>query len=312
MAAWADGHYASDICWQPICRAISKVGMGISKSRAFTQGEIKHFFHDNGNVNNPWQPGQIIAPSGRSQKVCQLTGNTDFQYRAATSNQSQTRFSVAGTDLGYPFEHDGRLFFLFGDTAGSTPDGRDSIASTTSTNLDACPHLDWVADGNVFRPIHADGVSLGYFEVPTTGFSANGSMYVFVWTDHRNLFRKDSQGNEVLLRDPRPRCTVALRRSGTNLPPHLGSSGRQPHLPFRGRGKQCRCTRPPGHTGQGAARLWRWKVPGQHNPYLAYIPLNVVERKSPRYLLHWHKRDHPSTNLGSGGLRLRSSSTIRA
>jgi hypothetical protein len=245
----------------------------------FSQGQAKHYWHDNSNVNNPWRPGQVIAPSGRSQKVCQLTGNTDFQYRAPTKNQSQSRFSVAGTDLGYPFEHGGALYFLFGDTAGSTPDGRDSIAFTRDTNPDDCPQLNWVADGSQFHPIQANGVSMAYFEVPTTGFSANGAMYVFVWTDHKDLFKKDANGNELF---SNPLGHAALLRSDDN--------GRSYRLIWDRLGdnliylsaavvNNSDVPGAPSATGQGLLLFGSGKYRAS-SPYLAYIPLNVVEQKA--------------------------------
>ena len=148
--------------------------------------QVQHWFHDNGNVASLWRPGQIVSPMTRSQKICQLTGDLDFENRHVTSNITGKRFHVAGTDLGYPFEHDGRLYFVFGDTAGE-PDRPDSLAFSRDTDPEACPHLTFVADGDKFRPVAANGVSLGIFEVPTTGFSASGSMYLFAWTNHRQL-----------------------------------------------------------------------------------------------------------------------------
>jgi hypothetical protein len=50
------------------------------------------------------------------EKVRQLTGDLDRQTGKPVSSRSQTRFGVAGTDLGSSFEHKGRLWFLFGDT----------------------------------------------------------------------------------------------------------------------------------------------------------------------------------------------------
>jgi len=246
---------------------------------AFANGQVMHFFHDNGNVNNAWRPGQVIAPSARSQKVCQLTGDFEFQNGADTKNRSKSRFSVAGTDLGYPVEHDGRLYFLFGDTAGSTPDGRDSIAYTREFDPDLCPHLDWVADGSTFRPIQANGVSLAFFEVPSTGFSANGALYAFVWTDHKDLFRTDAQGHELF---SNPLGHAALLRSDDhgrsfrliwdrlgdkliNLAAMVVNNSDVPGLPTRtGMGLLI--------FGSGAYRA--------SNPFLAYIPLSLVEQKS--------------------------------
>ena len=59
-------------------------------------------------------PGAVLA-SGPSEKVCQLTGQTDWGTNTLTTTQTQ-RFGLGGTDLGYPVEHNGRLALLFGDT----------------------------------------------------------------------------------------------------------------------------------------------------------------------------------------------------
>ena len=54
---------------------------------------------------------------GSSEKICQLTGDFDRELKKPTLNLTETRAGVAGTDLGFSFEHEGKLFFLFGDTA---------------------------------------------------------------------------------------------------------------------------------------------------------------------------------------------------
>jgi hypothetical protein len=244
----------------------------------FAGGQPLHYWHDNGNVANKWQTGQVIAPQVRSQKVCQLTGGTDYQMESPTRSQSLSRYSVGGTDLGYPFEHDGRLYLLFGDTAGSVPDGRDSIAFSRDTDPDACPQLDWIADGNTFRPIQAAGVSLAYFEVPTTGFSANGAMYVFVWTDHKALM-KDANNNEVF---SNPLGHAALLRSDDN--------GRTYRLIWDRLGDNLIYlaaalvdnSQVPGASengGQGLLIFGSGKYRSS-SPYLAYVPLDKVEQKS--------------------------------
>jgi hypothetical protein len=245
----------------------------------FASGQLLHYWHDNGNVANKWQTGQVIAPQVRSQKVCQLTGGTDYQFEAPTKSQSLANYSVGGTDLGYPFEHDGRLYFLFGDTAGSVPDGRDSIAFTRDTDPEACPQLDWLADGKVFRPIQAAGVSLAYFEVPTTGFSANGAMYVFVWTDHKDLLKKDAQGNEIF---SNPLGHAALLRSDDHgltyrlIWDHLGDN-----LIYLA-AALIDNSQVPGSSetkGQGLLIFGSGKYRAS-SPYLAYVPLDEVEKKS--------------------------------
>lgn len=56
---------------------------------------------------------------GSTQKVCQLTGEMDKEYNTPTINQTETRFGLVGNDLGYSFERNGKLFFLFGDSAAT-------------------------------------------------------------------------------------------------------------------------------------------------------------------------------------------------
>src|ERR1700674_2991621 len=58
-----------------------------------------------------WFPGSTV-------KVCQLTGDFDAARRLPTASLTRKRFGIIGTDLGSSFEHEGRLWFLFGDTAG--------------------------------------------------------------------------------------------------------------------------------------------------------------------------------------------------
>jgi hypothetical protein len=242
-------------------------------------GRVFHHFHDNAHVASRWQPGQEVAPGGRSQKVCQLTGDIDFQNRHETANRTDQRFHVAGTDLGYPFEHDGRLYLLFGDTHGSTGDGRDSLAFTRETDPEACPRLDFVADGGTFLPVQAPGVSLAYFEVPTTGFSGNDAMYAFAWTNHRDLFQPDANGQPTF---SDPVGHAALLRSDDNgrsfrlvwdrlgdklvyLAAAVVENADIPGLPQR-RGR--------GVLLWGSGRMYRGSP-----VHLAYVPLDRVEQK---------------------------------
>jgi hypothetical protein len=103
------------------------------------------------------QQAQQMTAQNRSQKVCQLTGGFDPENEHTSFNQTSGRYQVYGTDLGYPFEHDGRFYFAFGDTGDG---GADSIAYTRDLTSDNCIHLDFVANGNSFRPISIPNVSL--------------------------------------------------------------------------------------------------------------------------------------------------------
>ena len=59
-----------------------------------------------------------------TSRVCQLTGGED---RSSAGKPTGAQLSgvtggVTGTDLGFPFEHNGRLYFLFGDSREFHPD----------------------------------------------------------------------------------------------------------------------------------------------------------------------------------------------
>jgi hypothetical protein len=123
--------------------------------------------------------------------VCQLTGERDRERKVPTLNRTQTRFQLFGTDLGSSFEHQGRLWFLFGDTwpwpAAKPVTDSDSVAWTTDTEPEPEILLEFVSSGAVYRsPQLFEGgahLSTGAFEVPIAGFSAAGQMYVFHSTD---------------------------------------------------------------------------------------------------------------------------------
>jgi hypothetical protein len=170
----------------------------------------------------------------------------------------------------------------------ATPPAPSVTGATASpsreTDPEACPLLEFVADRGTFRPVQAPGVSLAYFEVPTTGFSANGAMYSFVWTNHRDLFKPDAQGvpifsdpvgHAALLRSDDGGASFRLvwDRLGDKLvylAAAVVNSADVPGLPDRpGRGLLI----------WGSGKMYR-----RSNPYLAYMPLAQVENKqSVRY-----------------------------
>jgi uncharacterized protein DUF4185 len=131
-----------------------------------------------------------------TRKVSQLTGDTDRETGQKTLNETGSRFGIYGTDLGVSFLHDGKLYFLFGDTnrtkgkpglpATAMPGedfneaatDYDSIAYTTSDHAyegikllfnSDFPHLDYVDQMTGEHPI--EGISIGEY------------MYVFFTTD---------------------------------------------------------------------------------------------------------------------------------
>ncbi len=243
----------------------------------FANDRVTHHWHDNSDVNRQWALAQDVTAIGRSQKVCQLTGDFEFENRNSTRSRTATRFSVGGTDLGYPFEHDGRLYLAFGDTYTGDNGEADSLAYTRDAEPESCPYLEFVADGDEFRPVGAPGISMAFFEVPTTGFSANGAMYIFVWTNHASLGNdqfSDPIGHAALLRsdnDGRD-FRVIWEHLGENLvylSAAIVDGADVPGLP-------------PGQNllMWGSGRMYRGS-----NPYLAYVPLQEVEdRNAVRFL----------------------------
>ncbi len=204
--------------------------------------------------------------TGSTHKICQLTGDLDRQTGQPTGNLTQTRYGIFGTDLGFSFLHDGRTWFLFGDTVGVH--GGDSIAYTQDTNPKDCLDLTFVtgADGRYLPPT-VPGITLGAFEVPAGGFSANGAMYVFFTTDHSEA---NVMGRSVLARsDDGAHTFTKLYDVSTdkfiNIVPVIVDNASIPGLPES--------------TGQGLLAFGSGTY-RRSDPYLAYVPLGSVEQRS--------------------------------
>ncbi len=130
----------------------------------------------------------------RAAKIAQLVGDFDREQQRPTANRTQTRYHLASTDLGVPFQHKGRTYLLFGDTNG--PPKGDAIAYTTSRSPEAGLDLTFLHDETgAYRPVQIPGISQGDFEVPMAGTSIGGRMYVYHTTDHSD---KVAMGRSVL------------------------------------------------------------------------------------------------------------------
>jgi uncharacterized protein (TIGR03437 family) len=154
-------------------------------------------------IDPVWVPGS-------SQKVCQPNGEKDYETGKPTLSQTQTNYGLIGDDLGASFEHNGKLWFLFGDTQPTatfngkpnaqtdlprTPLHNDAIAFTSGTDINACLKLDFVRDSiGAYQnpiPLNAQGTSaitLGDFEVPLAGIDVAGRMFVMFATDKNSTF----------------------------------------------------------------------------------------------------------------------------
>lgn len=151
--------------------------------------------------------GGVIYVKGSSQKICQLVGETDREFDQPTVNQTESRVGLVGNDLGYSFEYNGKLFFLFGDSMPTasfkgkpnmgkdpprSPDENDAIAFSTDKAIDHCLTLNFITDsiGAYKNPVvlNAKGqpaITLKAFEVPIAGISDAGKMYVIFGTDRQ-------------------------------------------------------------------------------------------------------------------------------
>jgi hypothetical protein len=145
---------------------------------------------------------------GSSTKLEQLIGDEDKELHKPTRSQTVMRYQLQGTDLGYSFEHEGRVYFLFGDTLGSLDRALDTIATTDTRDPEAGVRLDFLTiNEDQYQPvrphkreethrphrhfnkvryltIQPPGISMGAFEVPVSSISLEGQMYVVVSTNH--------------------------------------------------------------------------------------------------------------------------------
>lgn len=132
---------------------------------------------------------------GSSQKICQLTGDTDWTTNLPTAARTNTNFGLVAVDLGFPVDSgaDGPLYFLFGDARPSTtanpipPD--DALGVTTRTaapDSATCLDLKLVsqAPGTFAHPTVSPAILQGAFNVPTGGVFVDKTFYAFFWTDH--------------------------------------------------------------------------------------------------------------------------------
>ncbi len=120
---------------------------------------------------------------GSTVKVQQLLGEWDKQRHQPTLSRTVARYGIEGTDLGNSFEHDGRVYFLFGDTVGRLDRALDTIATTDVRDPESGVRLDFLTVGRDYLTIQPPGISMGAFQTPVAGISLGGQMYVVVSTN---------------------------------------------------------------------------------------------------------------------------------
>ena len=124
----------------------------------------------------------LIDITARPTKICQIVGDWDMERGQATLNRTGIDYGWPRIDLGAPFAHNGVTYIVFGDVGGIDV---DPIAYSYDTNLEDGLSLIFLENQNgTGRPVYIPGVSLGGYEVPMEGVSANGNMYIYATTDH--------------------------------------------------------------------------------------------------------------------------------
>ena len=141
-------------------------------------------------------PGEPRVFPGTVCKLEQLTGERDAPRGVFTRSRTRSRAGLVGTDLGSSFEHDGRLYFLFGDSVGGATHA-DALAWTDATTPDEVELSFHTDDAGRFLRLEAPGVSSGPYEVPSHGVSLDDEMYVVFTTDHTP---RRKMGRSVLAR----------------------------------------------------------------------------------------------------------------
>jgi hypothetical protein len=147
----------------------------------------------------------LAAPSGAatlslvgsSTKVCQLTGQTDWDTGLPTDAQTQTNYGLQGIDLGFPVESDtGELYLMFGDAVppnhppaspASVPpdDGFGKTNRTTAPDSKTCIDMKMFGgQGVLLHPVVTPPIQQGSFNVPTGGIYVEGKFWGFFWTNH--------------------------------------------------------------------------------------------------------------------------------
>ena len=241
---------------------------------------------------------QIGQPLG-TQRLWQLTGETDLERGTNTPGQTVTRFGLLGTDLGSSFEHGDRIYFLFGDTIPSfnahekRPKDTDSVAwIPADTDPEKPVSLNFIKadDGYYGTPnIHVPPgvprvISQQTCEVPLSGFSANGQMYVFFSTDRYPVGSDEcNMGSSVLTKlnrfdNPegwfdylydvscRPEICPSFTNKGKFIniaPVVVTNAGFHDLIQEIGKGE--------------GVLLWGSGLYHKSNPYLAFLPLNAIE-----------------------------------
>ena len=136
-----------------------------------------------------------------TEKICQLTGDTDWETGGPTPGMTFANFGLDAADLGYPVEHGGKLILLFGDSwppphpsglaPDVPPDDAVGIIVRREPPADDGKCLEMAVQtkphSKMFAPeavVGSTRVKQGFFNVPSGGVSGANGLYAFFWTNH--------------------------------------------------------------------------------------------------------------------------------
>jgi hypothetical protein len=124
---------------------------------------------------------------GSTVKLEQLIGDEDKERHQPTRNQTLSRYGLQGADLGYSFEHQGLAYFLFGSTVGTASRLRGTIATSNARDPESGVPLEFLTNNKQYVDIVIDDprrANAGMFQVPVSGISLGGQVYVVVRRIH--------------------------------------------------------------------------------------------------------------------------------
>lgn len=143
------------------------------------------------------QPAPLLTwITNSSVKLEQIIGDVDWEVKAQGSNlptasQTITRFHIMGNGLGYSFEDNGKLIFLFGDTTSEDQTNlngplnyhaADPLAWRTNTDGETPLLLNFFTNNPVrdVVPIFVQpaGIQMGAFDVPNSGISLSNGVFL--------------------------------------------------------------------------------------------------------------------------------------
>ena len=170
-----------------------------------------------------WMPASSV-------KLEQVIGDKDWADAAKgittpTASQTVTRFDILGNDIGYSFEDNGHLLFLFGDTISKDATlvnyhAGDPIAYSTTSDPEAGLSVNFYTntDGSPLF-VKPPGVAMGADDVPNAGISLPDGVYIVVNTGADvNLSNPQQNARSVLARFDETTKTFATGRTISQLP----------------------------------------------------------------------------------------------